>query len=419
MYYKGETGIISIPNMGYKKTAITGVSWMSFFRIITRVLSFLKIAVLARILTPTQFGIFGIGFLVLTFLEIFLETGINVILIQVKKDINAYIDSAWVVSIVRGILLSLLILASAPFIANFFNTPKALGILLLISLIPLVRGFINPAEVKFRKELNFRYEFWFRLAIFFTDTVVTIIIVFITHSIYSLVFGLLAGAITEVILSFILVKPIPKLRLRSGYLGEIIHRGKWITAYGIFNYIGENGDNIVVGKLLGSTSLGIYQMAYKLSILPISEVSDVVSQVVFPVYTKIENDTKRLIKAFLKTTIAISLGSLLVGGIIYFFSSEIILIVLGSQWISAAPVLKILSLYGILRAISGPASALFLAKGKQNFVTVMVFARFVVLSATIYPLISAFGMIGAGYSALLSVLAEIPIIIYFILKIIK
>ncbi|PIY94773.1 MAG: hypothetical protein COY68_01300 [Candidatus Levybacteria bacterium CG_4_10_14_0_8_um_filter_35_23] len=417
MYYKAKTDIISILNMGYTKTTITGISWMSSFRIITRILSFLKIAILARILTPAQFGIFGIGFLVLTFLEIFLETGINIILIQAKKQIDNYMDSAWVISIVRGIILSLLILTLAPFIANFFNTPEALGILLFISTIPFIRGFINPAEVKFRKDLNFKYEFWFRTAIFFTDSAATVLMALVTHSIYSLVFGLLVGAVTEVVLSFVLIKPIPKLRLRKGYFGEIIHKGKWITAYGIFNYLGENGDNIVVGKVLGSTSLGVYQMAYKLSILPISEVSDVVSQVVFPVFTKIEIDTKRLIKAFLKTTVVISLGSVVVGGIIYFFSSEIILIILGNQWISASPVVKILSLYGILRAISGPASALFLAKGKQSYVTYMVFVRFIVLAATIYPLVLVFGMIGAGYSALLSVLVEIPIIIYLISKI--
>jgi lipopolysaccharide exporter len=417
MYYKAKTGIISILNMGYTKTTILGVSWMSFFRIITRILSFLKIAVLARILTPAQFGVFGIGFLVLTFLEIFLETGINIILIQTKKEIDNYIDSAWVVSIIRGILMSILIIIFSPFIANYFNTPQALGILLFISVIPLVRGFINPAEVKFKKDLKFKYEFWFRSAIFLVDSVVTILALIITHSIYSLVLGLLAGAITEVVLSFVLVKPVPKFKIRSGYFKEIVNKGKWITAYGIFNYLGENGDNLVVGKILGSTSLGFYQMAYKLSILPISEVSDVVSQVVFPIYTKIENDTKRLTRAFLKTTGIISMGSLLVGGVIYFFPVEIITVILGNQWVSAAPVLKILSLYGIFRAISGPASALFLAKGKQNYVTYMVFVRFAVLAITIYPLIMMFGLIGAGYSALLSVLAEIPVITYFIFRI--
>lgn len=419
MYYNYKIDIISIVIMGYTRVALKGISWMSVFRVVTRALSFLKIAVLARVLTPSQFGVFGIASLVLAFLEILTETGVNIILIQAKKDIKEYIDSAWVVSIIRGILVSLLIIISSPFIASFFKTPEALNILLLISVVPLIKGFINPAEVKFRKELNFSYEFWFRSFIFLVDSVVAVLFALTTHSVYSLVFGLIAGAIVEVIISFILIKPVPKLAFKVDYLKELFHKGKWITAYGIFNYFGENGDNIVVGKILGSSSLGIYQMAYKISILPISEISDVISQVVFPVYTKIEGDTKRLISAYLKTMILISIGSVVLGSIVFFFAKDIVLIILGPQWASAVPVLQILALYGVLRTIAGPSSALFLSKGKQNYVTVMTFVRFIALAITIYPLVLAYGMVGAGYSAFLSVLVELPIIAFFIIKILR
>lgn len=419
MYYNYKIAIISIVNMGYTKIAIKGISWMSIFRIITRALSFLKIAVLARVLTPSQFGVFGIASLALAFLEILTETGVNIILIQAKKDIKEYIDSAWVVSIIRGVIISIVIIISSPFIASFFKTPEALGILLLISIVPLIKGFINPAEVKFRKELNFSYEFWFRSFIFLVDSVVVVFFALITHSVYSLVFGLLAGAIVEVIVSFILIKPIPKLKFKSNYLKEIFHKGKWITAYGILNYFSENGDNIIVGRVLGSSALGIYQMAYKISILPISEVSDVISQVVFPVYTKIEGDIERLIKAYLRTIAVIFVGALTIGMLVFLFPTEIVRLILGPQWLSAAPVLKILAIYGILRTIAGPSSALFLSRGKQNYVTAMTFIRFLTLIITIYPLVLMYGMIGAGYSALISVLAELPVIIYFNIKILR
>jgi len=419
MYYNYKIGIISIVIMGYTRIALKGISWMSVFRVFTRVLSFLKIAVLARVLTPSQFGVFGIASLVLALLEILTETGVNIILIQTKKDIEEYIDSAWVVSIIRGIIISTVIIISSPFIAGFFKTPEAINILLLISIVPFIKGFINPAEVKFRKELNFSYEFWFRSFIFLVDSVVAIIFALFTHSVYSLVFGLIAGAIVEVVISFVLIKPIPKLKFKSNYLNEILHKGKWITAYGILNYFSDNGDNIIVGRVLGSSALGIYQMAYKISILPITEVSDVISQVVFPVYTKIEGDIKRLIKAYIKTMLVIFVGTLTIGMLVFIFPTEIVRLILGPQWLSAVPVLKILAIYGILRSIAGPSSALFLSRGKQNYITAMTFIRFLTLIITIYPLILMYGMIGAGYSALISVLAEFPVIIYFIFKILR
>jgi lipopolysaccharide exporter len=406
-------------SMGYKRDAIKGVSWMSAFRITTRALAFAKTAVLARVLSPSQFGVFGIASLVLVFLEMLTETGINIFLIQSKKSIGGYINSAWVVSILRGIIISTLLVACSPFIAAFFKTPEALHILFFIALVPLVRGFINPSSVKFQKELNFNSEFWFRTSIFFLDAIVSIVLAITTRSVYSLVWGILSGAILEVLLSFVIFRPIPHFSIDKSYFGEIFHKGKWVTLYGILSYFTDNGDNVIVGRIMGSSSLGIYQMAYKISILPISEVSDVVCRVIFPVYTRIAEDNKRLLRAFIKTNIAVLLATFLLGTIVFLFPEQIILILLGKNWLSAVPVLKILAIYGTLRTIAGPASALFLSVSKQKYITIMIFVRFLGLALTIYPFVIFYGLIGAGYSALVSVIVEIPVVLYLTYRIFK
>ena len=405
--------------MGYTKRAIKGVSWMSAFRLVTRLFSFLKIAILARVLSPSDFGIFGIASITLALLELLTETGVNVFLIQSKEDIKKNIDSAWVVSIARGVLIALLILISSPFISSFFNSPKSLTILILISLVPLIRGFINPMIVKFQKELNFKNEFWLRSSIFIVDATVAIIFALLTHSVYSLIWGLLAGAVLEVLVSFFIIKPTPGINFQRAYISEILHKGKWVTAYGVFNYLAQEGDSIMVGRLLGAPILGVYQMAYKISIIPLSEISDVFNRVVFPVYSIIGGDKQRLKAAFFKTIGVISILSLILSTILFLFPREIILIVLGEKWLQAEGVLRVLSIYGFLRAISGPASALFLGIERQKYVTFVVIARFLTLVVSIYPLIILFGLSGAAYSALLSVLIEIPVIMYFVFKVFK
>lgn len=390
---------------------------MSGFRAVTRGMAFVKIAVLARVLSPAQFGVFGIASLVLTFLEVITETGINVFLIQSKKTIDDYIDSAWVVSIIRGIIISLLLVILSPVIASFFNTPEALPILLFISIVPFIKGFINPACVKFQKELQFNAEFWYRTAIFFVDSVIAIVIAYFTHSVYSLVWGLLAGAMIEVLLSFLLFRPTPRLHIENNYFMELFHKGKWVTLSGIFGYFTDNGDNVVVGKLLGASNLGLYQLAYKISILPISEVSDVVSRVIFPVYTKIAEDKRRLWRAFVKTNIFAFSASFTLGMIIFFFPAQIVLIFLGDKWLAAVPVLQVLSIYGVLRTIAGPSSSLFLAVGKQQYVTGMILVRLLALGVTIFPLISLYGLVGAAYAAIISVLIETPVVVYFVYRV--
>jgi len=405
--------------MGYSGSVIKGTSWMSGFRMFSRIISLIKIAVFARILTPSQFGIFGIATLVLALLEILTETGVNIILIQSKNEIDKYVNSAWVVSIIRGIFISLCIVLLASSIGSFFNAPNAFGILLLISLVPFIRGFINPSEVAFQKDLKFNYEFWFRSSIFVFDGTTSIILVILTHSVYSLIWGLIAGALLELLISFILIKPLPRFHIHKDYLKEIFHKGKWITAYGVFSYIAENGDNLVVGKVIGTSALGIYEMAYNISTLPISEVTDVISKVVFPVYAKISEDARRLKSAFIKSTLAITVLVAALGSILLLFPSQIITIILGDKWLSVVPVLRVLVAYGVLRAISGSASALFLGVEKQKYVTNMTFVRFAGLAVTIYPLVKTFGIIGAGYSALISVIIETPVIIFYVWKILK
>lgn len=402
--------------MGYLRHSVKSVSWVASLRIFTRAVTILRIAVLARILNPTQFGIFGIASIVLAFIEIITETGINVFLIQEKDEIKKYINTAWVVSIIRGIIICAVIIISTPIVAIFFNSPATIPLLLLISSVPLIKGFINPAITSFQKDLKFHNEFYFRASIFLIETVFAIIIVFFTKSAIGMVWGLVIGAVFEVALSFMFVKPIPSFSFQKEQFKKILHKGKWVTTYGIFSYIAQEGDDIVVGKMLGPTALGIYGVSYKLSTLPLSEITDVINRVAFPVYTKISDDRDRLLRALIRTSFLGGCLSILLGVIIFLFPQEIILIVLGEQWLSAVPIIKILAIYGILRAGLASFSPAFLARGKQNYVATMTFVRVVGLMISIVPLIMWYGLEGAGYAAIISILVEFPIIFYYAIK---
>src|SRR3989344_7704946 len=157
--------------MSLTKDTVRGFSWMVGFRGVARILTFLKTAILARILLPDQFGVYGIAVISLAFLEIITETGVNVFLVQEDQDVEEHLNTAWIVSVFRCALIALLIFLSTPLIVNFFNSPASGPLLSLIRLVPLIRGFINPARVKFQKQLEFNKDFWFRSSIFLAETV--------------------------------------------------------------------------------------------------------------------------------------------------------------------------------------------------------------------------------------------------------
>jgi len=403
--------------MGYRKDAINGISWMVFLRGITRSLTFVRLAILGRILTPTEFGYFGIATLLLSLLEILTETGINVFLVQEKKNINEYINSAWVVSILRGVVLGIIIFLAAPFIASFFQSPEAAGVIALTALVPLIRGFINPAIISYQKDLLFRKEFSMRSFLFLVDVSISIMAGFMFRSAQSFTWGLIASALVEVILSYVLIPLWPKLVFETDKIKHVITKGWWVTLTGIFLYFADNGDNITVGKILGSGSLGIYQVAYKFSTLPISEITSVVNSVIFPVFSRFSEDKARLRNAFIKVTVGTTVGSLVLGTTIFIFAGPLITLFMGNQWGAAIPIVQVLVVYGVLRTLFGNFPPLFLSVGNQNYAAQMTLARLIGLAIFIIPLVTHFGMIGAGYAMLISMLFEIPVILFFAKKV--
>lgn len=402
--------------MGYTKQTIKGISWIGAFRIVTRIISFARTALLARLLTPRDFGVFGIATLVLSFLEIVTETGINIILVQKKENINEFINTAWVTSIIRGVLISIFIIILTPFIAGFFNDTSAVLMLYVISVVPLIRGFINPSITKFIKDLEFKKEFMYRTSIFFVESVVSLGIVFYSQSVIGLAFGLICGAFFEVILSFIVVRPRPQFIFDKDKLFDVLGKGKWLTATGIFQYLYQNIDDIVVAKMVNVSTFGIYDMAYRISMLPITEISDVIGRVTFPVFVHMNTEIERLRTAFLKSFILTAAIVIPIGLIFYIFSKEIVLLLLGSQWIQASEILKVLALFGVIRALTQTAVPVLYAINKQDIMTKISILNFLIIAIVIFPTVSAYGVIGAAYAAVISHLLAVPYLIYVLKK---
>lgn len=402
--------------VNFKREVVKGISWMGGLRVITRGLSLLKFVILARFLSPEQFGIYGVAILLLGLTEIVTETGINVFLIQRKESINEYIDTAWVISIARGIAIGILIFLLAPLIAALFSIPEAVTIIRLTAMVPFIKGFINPAEIKFQKDLDFNKEFYFRSTLFLVDAGIAIGLGILMQSELALILAMIVSAKLEVLVSLFVIKPQPRLKYEMKKVREIIKEGKWITFAGTFEYLFQHLDDILVGRLLGAYSLGLYQQAYRISTLPISESEQIISRVTLPVYANISGDRKQLRSSFLKITSAIALFVIPFGLLLMIFSREIILLLFGEIWLPAVPALRVLAVFGIIKALSNSGYPLFLSLKKQRVVTYVTTAGILGLSIPLVPLINQFGIVGAAYATILGSFASIIATIYFLFK---
>lgn len=406
--------------MGYTKQVLKGFSWAAALNATSLAVSFLKIVLLSHfVFGPKEFGIFGVGVLVLGILELITETGINVFLVQEKDPLTVYLDTAWVTSILRGIVISALVALLSYPVAIFFQIQADWTFILAFALIPLLRGFINPAITNLQKKLRFKEDAFFRFSVSAVEDLSIIAFAFLTRNIFSFVIGILIGVIFEVTITFIFVKERPQLKFNKIHFQKIVDRGKWVTLALIFDYLFEHTDDIVVGKLLNVASLGIYQNSYTLARLPENIVGGQLGKVTFPVYVQFLDDKKRLKRAFFRS-FWFTLGLVAPFSLALFFLSDpIIRLVLGTKWLAAIPVLRVLSLFALVRSLSSLFSPLFLAFKKQNYISMTTLASILVLGVIIFPLTFNYGITGAAFAALVGSIASLPICFYYFYKLVK
>jgi lipopolysaccharide exporter len=338
-------------------------------------------------------------------------------LVQTHHDEKEYVSPAWLVSIVRGIVLFLLTIIIAYPISVFFRSSIVFLVVAVASLLPLVRGFINPATAKFQKHLDFDREFIYRTIITLFDFTATAIFIILYKNALALVVALIFSATFEATFSLLVIKPRPRLVVELEKIRELFHFGKWVTMIVGVNYFVSQLDSIVVGRLLGTASLGQYQLSQKFSLQIMSDSGNVFSRVTFPLFAKIKNDIQRTKRAFY---IIMGVISLFFGGLTIFllvFSKPVLLFSVGARWLAADIPLKIFSLTGLITAFMAVITSMFLAHVRQDITAKMLLVRLFILAIIIVPSALKFGIIGASVASFVSYLLIVPIALWGIQKI--
>lgn len=406
--------------MGYRKNLIKGLGWIGLFRVTAKVMVFLKIILAYRYLSPRDVGVYGLALISLGLLEQLTETGVNVIIVKENKPLSYYIDTALFVSIGRGVLISLALLASSFFLPKFFNDPLLFPLLVVVSVIPLIKGFINPAVAKYQKDLKFGKDSLLRLNPIFIDVVFSAIFVYFYGTALSLLLGMVVASIFEVFISYLLVRPLPKLRFNREVFAAIVNPGKWVNLAGIITYTEQNFDNVIVGKLLGSTALGFYQTAFNLSRSLIAEVGLTFSQVLLPIYGRMGGQVDRLSKAVKKVIIPAALVMILpviLLNIPYF--QEILLVFLKPKWRPMLPLLPYLSLGAWITGMNLLFNPLYLVKNRYKSLVALYSGNLVLLFFFLMLLIPQENILGAAKAVLISRLLMQPLFIWRTSKIMK
>lgn len=369
-------------------------------------LSLVRTVVVARFLAPDDLGLMGIVLLTLAVFESLSQTGFAAALIQQKKRVDDYLDTAWVVSLARGVSLYGLLFLLAPLVASFFSAPGITLLLRVIGLAFIFEGLTNIGVVTFRKELDFEKEFLYQQIETFTDIFLTVSLAIILQSVWALVFGYLGGKGVKCITSYVIHPYRPGLVFDTKKARELFRFGKYLLGSSIIILLITQGDDAVVGKLLGTTALGFYVIAYKISNMPATSITHVFSQVAFPAYSKLQDDPEQLRNAYLKSLKYIAFVSLPICGGLILLAPELVSFFLGQKWMQIVPAMRVLCVFGLIRALGGTTGPLFQGVGRPDIITKLNMGKLCIIALLIVPLTQKYGIVGTSITITIPMLLD-------------
>ena len=215
---------------------------------------------------------------------------------------------------------------------------------------------------------------------------------------WALVYGTLAGAIVTCIMSYLIHSYRPCFDFNLARIRELFGFGKWILGSSILIFLLTQGDDILVGKLLGATALGFYQIAYRISNLPATEITHVISRITFPAYSKLQDSVEKLRRAYSNVLQVTIFLSFLLAGLIFALAPEFTSIFLGQKWLPMVPAMQVMVIYGAIRSFGATTGPLFKGVGSPDILTKLTFVQLILLAIIIYPLTIKFGIFGTALS---------------------
>jgi len=383
---------------------VSGGLWSFCLRIASRGMGLTRTLILARLLFPEDFGQIGIVMTIFTLLDCVTQFGFSQALIQRKGHDADYLDTIWTASLLRSVVLFLVVTGLAPSVAVFFQIDGLTDLMRVVAVSILLNGLTNVGVVLFQKDLNFRKNFVLESIPSFVDLVVSLSLAWYLRNVWALVWGGMAFNLSRLLLSFLLHPYRPAFRIDRAKFNELFQFGKWILLSGVVVTVITQGDSVFVGKVFGATALGYYQMAFMISNVLATEITNTVSQVIFPSYTQIREDRQRLKEAFFRVFQFIVVICFPLSAGIYILSAEFSQLFLGEKWNPAVPLIQIMSLLCGLRAFGGTAVALFWGMGVPRCAMKYSMAQMIVLAVLIGPASHWFGLEGVAAAVLLSYL---------------
>lgn len=349
-----------------QKRAFSGAIWASFERFGTMALQFLVNLILARLLTPSDFGCIGMLAIFVLVSQIIIDGGFGSALIQKKSPSQTDYSTIFYWNIIFSSILYLILFISAPSISSFYRMPilcdvlRIMGINLIINSLGIIQ--IN----RLRKQLAFKRIAIINIVSYLVSAIIAISLAYIGYGVWSLVIMQLLFSLFSVTFFWIITKWKPNLCFSFQSLKSLFQFGGYLLFANILQEICKNLQGLIIGRRFSSIEMGLYTQAKKLDDITSLTIPNIIVQVMFPVYSQIQNDlerTKEVLKMNIRVITFITFPILL---LLILIAQPLIIFLYGNKWEVSASYFQILCIGGLFACLQNINYYAVAAQGKSN-----------------------------------------------------
>lgn len=360
------------PDASLTGRTLSGLGWSYLAAALNAVVQIAYIPVMSRLLDPRDFGLMAIANLTVNFGFYLARMGVAQALIQrptiTPSEIRASATAGWL----TGGGCALLLWFTAPQIAGVFNEPDAIPLLRVMAFSLLFSGLAMTGQALLRREMRFRELSFIQIGYAVSGAIVGLIAAFTGAGVWSLVYAALTGTIMQFVLQYARAPHSLRPLFRFREYKDLYSFGARVSLIRLGEFAGKNLDTLAVGRVASTASLGIYNRAFHLVNLPLSQyLSGALTSVLFPGFSRVQADPERIRRVYLSV---IRLGAVVLFPIcagMAVASREIVLVALGGQWVEAIVLVPLFAAAAALNIMSELSRLLAEARSKLNSLVVL------------------------------------------------
>lgn len=330
-----------------KKKTVVGMMWSSVQRFGRMGIAFVANLVMARLLTPDDYGAIGILMIFIALSMIFIDAGFGNALIQKDKPTEEDYSTIFYFNLIISGVIFLILFLTAPVIAIFYNMDLLCDLLRVLSLVLIINALSLIQDCRLRKDMNFKVLSIATVVSATIGAAVGIFTAYIEFGVWSLVIYSIVESLTRAIILWVLCRWMPILCFSWTSLRQLFRYGGFLLANSFLFTLRRNGVAIFMGKLYPASDLGYYSQAKKLEEVPVTAAQSIIGQVTFPLFASVKDNSSQLEAVQRKGNILLAFLCIPLMSLLFVLAQDLIVGLYTEKWIAAVPYFQVLCVCGI------------------------------------------------------------------------